>query len=73
MLSQQYVQEAERPQSSLPILPLFEVEEPHAKAAGRAALGSKEQYRADGGGLTVAVQSTPEEQSARTGQDMGAP
>lgn len=74
-------QEAERPQSSLPILPLFAAEAPGADDGGRPAgapdpaRGGKDgalpHFRLDGG--LTAPQSTPEEISARTGHDMGAP
>lgn len=56
-------QEAELPASSLPILPLFALSEGDAKGAAGCAV--------EAGGL-LQLQSTPEEQSARTGHDMGA-
>jgi hypothetical protein len=69
-------------QSLLPILPLFELDEPGGKAAARvtgAPNGSVAkdsvapgQCRLDAGGAP-GVHSTPEEQSVRTDQDMGAP
>ena len=71
-------------QSTLPILPLFELDQPGGKAEARTTVaadgapcgGRKDgvallQCRLDAGGQ--AVHSTPEEQSVRTGQDMGTP
>jgi hypothetical protein len=69
--------------SLLPILPLFELDEPGGKAGARGADAANGalcgiakdsvaavQSRPDG---LAAVHSTPEEQSVRTDQDMGTP
>lgn len=74
-------QDAERPQSSLPILPLFAAEHPCTNNSSKAAAampdsgkggrdGGLPYFRLDGG--LTAPHLTPEEISARTGHDMGA-